>query len=210
MARQQLQVSPISDLRSEVLRPKPVRVPAWIWDAKDIWLDDGDMSERSRLSEHALRVALIQSSCNGDVEITQESFEAALRYAEWQERLRRVYRPGIGESNDAICFEAVDKALREAHEKQVTTQIPHPRARLVTSDLEEQCKMLHFTSIMNAKSYYRRFGPTLLNRTRANMVHEHILSEVVEEEEDPNDSGQSKKAKKGKKTPFVKLARRIR
>jgi hypothetical protein len=196
---------PIAGLHAEILHPKPVKVPNWIWDAKDKWLDEGDPRERSRLSEHALRVALIQSSCNGDSEITQASFEASLRYAEWQERLRQTYRPGLGESNDAVCFEAIYKALWETYERQVDTRKPPKGANTVTDDLGEQCKLLHFATIMNLKSYYRRFGPTLLNRTKANMVNENIILEVLTDPEE-DDNGRKKK---GKKTTFVKLKRKI-
>ena len=43
-------------VKVEFIEPKPVRIPEWIWDAKDTW--GGDIPERRRMTEHTLRVAL--------------------------------------------------------------------------------------------------------------------------------------------------------
>jgi len=57
-------------------------------------------------------------------------FEAACRFGEWQERIRAVYRPGLAETKEAECFEAVYSALWEKFQKQRDTNSP-PRKRFL-------------------------------------------------------------------------------
>jgi hypothetical protein len=188
---------------TEIIQAGAVRIPNWVWEKKDEWL--GDIRQRNRLSEHMLRVALIQSCCNGDKEITKGSLEAAMRFGEWQERLREIFRPGLAENNDAVCFEAVAKALREVYDRQMSTKKPPPHANLFTDDKDEQCKLLHFTNIMLHKSYYHRFSAPLLNRVKKAMIEEKLINEVKEEETEDDASSTGRAQTKGKKNPFVRL-----
>jgi hypothetical protein len=95
---------------------RPVSVPTWVWDAKDEW--GGNDPDRRRMTEHVLRVALVTAAVNGDSEITAPCLEAAFRFCEWQLRIRGAYHPGIAETKEAQCFEAVYEALREALDQQ--------------------------------------------------------------------------------------------
>jgi hypothetical protein len=193
------------DVEPEVITPEPVRIPNWVWDAKDEW--SGDIPERRRLGEHVLRTALVTAAINGDREITKECFEAALRFMEWQERLRAVYRPGLAETKEAECYEAVYTALHERYTKQQAENFVHEKVQNYTIDISEpeQWKLLHFAQVVNSKSYYRRFAG-LIDRAKKSMIDNEIIAEVREKGEE-DERGHEKK---GRKTPFVILKRLLK
>jgi len=112
---------------------KPVRIPNWVWDAKDEWADRYPETRR-RLAEHALRIALVTAAVNGDREITKRCFEAALRMMEWQERIREIYRPGLAETKEAEAYESVYSALWERLKKQVSEGISPKGADEITKE----------------------------------------------------------------------------
>ena len=182
---------------------KPVRIPEWIWDAKDEWAEQNPEGRR-RLTEHALRIALVTAAVNGDREITKGGFEAALRFMEWQERIREIYRPGLAETKEAEAYESVYSALWEQRKKQISEGISPRGADDITKDRQEQCRLLHFVQVVNAKSYYRKYAG-LIDRVRKSMADNGVIVEIREYETD--DHGHEKK---GKKTPFVTLRGRIR
>ena len=68
---------------------------------------------------------------------------------------------------------------------------------------EHRWKLIHFTDVLNSKSYYRRYS-RFISQVRKTMLEEGFIHEVREDEED--DRG---KVKKGK-TPFVVLAKDVR
>jgi hypothetical protein len=194
-----------TNIEPECFDPKPVHFPQWVWDAKDEWI--GDDLGRGRLSEHALRIALITSACNGDTEITKPCLEAAFRFCEWQERLREVFKPGLAETKDAEAFEAVWSALKEQYNRQKETREVHPKAASLALDMgqEHRWKLIHFTDVLNSKSYYRRYA-RFISQVRKTMLEEGFIHEVREDEEDERG-----KVKKGKgKTPFVVLAKDVK
>jgi hypothetical protein len=152
-----------------------------------------------------LRIALITSACTGDAEITKPCLEAAFRFCEWQERLRQVFRPGLAETKDAEAFEAVWSALREQYNRQKETREVPPKAASLALDMgqEHRWKLIHFTDVLNSKSYYRRYS-RFISQVRKTMLEEGFIHEIREDEED--DHG---KVKKGK-TPFVVLAKDVK
>ncbi len=192
-----------TNIEPECFDPKPVHFPQWVWDAKDEWI--GDDLGRGRLSEHALRIALITAACNGDAEVTKPCLEAAFRFCEWQERLRQVFRPGLAETKDAEAFEAVWSALKEQYNKQKETREVPPKAASLALDMgqEHRWKLIHFTDVLNSKSYYRRYS-RFISQVRKTMLEEGFIHEVREDEEDERG-----KVKKGK-TPFVVLAKDVK
>jgi Bifunctional DNA primase/polymerase, N-terminal len=182
---------------------KPVLIPNWVWGAKDDWADRNPETRR-RLAEHALRIALVTAAAHGDREVTTKCFEAALRFMEWQERIREIYRPGLAETKEAEAYESVYSALWERLKKQVGEGLWPTGADEIARDKQEQCKLLHFAQVVNAKSYYRKYAG-LIDRVRKSMADNGVIEEIREYETD--DQGNEKK---GKKTPFVKLRGRIR
>lgn len=181
---------------------KPVAIPDWVWDAKDDWI--GEDAQRRRLSEHALRVALVTAACSGDAEINAPCIEAAFRFIEWQLRLREVYKPGLAETKESECYEAIYTALKERRDYQKLNKVHHKDAELITGvTRDDLCKLLHFRDIVNNKSYYRRYSG-LIDRVKKSMVDNGIIEVFMEEGED--DKGNTKKSK----TPFVLLKTTIR
>ena len=192
-------------VKLEAIAPEPVRIPGWVWEAKDEWA--GDIPERRRLGEHVLRVALVTAAVNGDREITRECFEAALRFVEWQQRLRAVYRPGLAETKEAECYEAVYTALHERHARQQAENLVHRKAKQyeIEMDEAERWRLLHFSEVVNSKSYYRKFAG-LIDRVKRSMVENEIIAEVREKGEE-DERGHEKK---GRKTPFVVLRKMLK
>lgn len=70
--------------------------------------------DRDRLGELALRIAYLTSAANGDASVTDESMRAALRFMEWQEQIRTVYRPARGANEHQECVDAVIEAFERA------------------------------------------------------------------------------------------------
>jgi len=182
---------------------KPVHFPNWVWDAKDVWI--GDDLSRGRLSEHALRIALITAACNGDQLITAPCLQAAFRFCEWQQRLRQSFKPGRAETKDAEAFEAVWSALREQFKKQQKSGKPHVKAASLVLDMEQtdRWKLIHFTDVMNSKSYYRQYS-SMIGRVRKTMAEEGFIQEVREIDE--GDNGKVKKTR----TPFIVLLKEVK
>jgi hypothetical protein len=88
------------------------RLTQTIIDMKNAWQDAGQ--DRDRLAELALRVALITSAVNGDAEITTEAMASALKFMEWQEKIRRVYRPAKGSNEHEECVIEIEDTFRAA------------------------------------------------------------------------------------------------
>jgi hypothetical protein len=176
-----------------------VTVPAWCWDAKDLW--EGDDLSRRRMGEQALRIALVTAAGNGDKEITPLCLYAAFRFVEWQLRLRGVFKPGLAETKEAEAFEACYAALLEQHQKQQASGAWPKGADKIGHAQEAWSKFLNFTDVMKHKSYYRKYAG-LVTRVRKQMEEEGIIGKVWEAE--TYDDG---KPKKGDSTPFVRLCK---
>jgi len=65
--------------------------------------------------------------------------------------------------------------------------------------------VIHFTDVLNSKSYYRRYG-RFISQDRKTLVEEGFILEVREDEED--ERGKVKKEKG--KTPFVLLMKDVK
>jgi hypothetical protein len=179
-----------------------VRVPAWVWDAKDAWV--GENIARRRLGEHALRVALVTAALNGDKEITRDCFFAALRFAEWQERLRSEFRPGLAETKDAECTEAVWAALKAQREHQKKTGEYPQGADLIGYPKENLWKLVNYSKVLSAKNLYRKYGK-LVTGVKSTLVEDGFIEFV--KEVDYDEQGNEKEGKK--KTPFCVLKKNL-
>jgi len=156
------------------------------------WID-GDRS-KCRVGEILLRVAHIQSSVNGDPEITRESFACTRKFADWQMAIRRVYRTGLAENTDGRAFEDIANALQAQSDKQQKTG-KFPKGAEDVGDLR-------WAQIMNSKSLYRKHGSPLINRIKQSMAHEGRITIIYE----TDDEGKPTKIS----TPFVRMRCRIR
>jgi len=130
-----------------------------------------------------------------------------LRFMEWQQRLRAVYRPGLAETKEAECYEAVYTALHERYTRQKAENIVHSKAGTyeIEMDKAERWKLLHFSEVVNSKSYYRKFAG-LIDRVKRSMIDNEIIAEIREKGEED----QRGHEKKGRKTPFVVMMRTLK
>lgn len=200
---QSVKYRPNPNVRPESLEIREVRMPDWVWDAKDRWTDLSPDTRR-RLGEHALRIALVSAGANGDREVTKEGFEAALRFMEWQERIRTIYRPGVAETKEAEAFDAIWLALKAQRDHQMSTKTAPKGAETVTSNKDHQLELVHWRRVINGKSYYRKYAG-LVDRVKQTMADSEIIEMVKEMDHD-----EGGKDKPGKKTMFVRLMAHVR
>ena len=149
------------DIRKDLIEPRPCLMPGWAYEMRKKWT--GDIPVRRRLGEIALRVALIASSCNGEIEVSRAAMDAALKFAEWQESIRAAYKPGVAESKESECLEAIASELNREYEKQ------------------GKGARVHWAAMINRKSWYRRFSG-LTSRVKALLEENGFI--VPEREED--------------------------
>jgi hypothetical protein len=178
-----------------------VRIPPWVWDAKDRW--GSDEITRRRLTEHALRVALVTAAVNRDKEITAPCLAAAFRFVEWQERLRRKFKPGLAETKEAECLEAVYAALHEQHNRQIRMGAFPKGADLIGCGKNDLPRMLNFTDVVKAKNLYRKYS-SLVTRVKDTMLGDGIIGRIKEVEIDEHGE-----EKEGETTPFYVLKKSI-
>jgi hypothetical protein len=81
------------------------------------------------------------------------------------------------------------------------------QAELLTLEMDqtERWKLIHFTDVMNSKSYYRTYS-SMIGRVRKTLVEEGFIGEVREVEEDGKGGVKKSKAK----TPFVILLKEVK
>jgi hypothetical protein len=96
------------DSRSEVTEPCRVEIADDVWEARDSWKLPG------RVTENALRVAVIAAAFSGRLVLQAKHLAPARAFAEYQKRVRQVLRPNPGENPDAICAFQILNALPEA------------------------------------------------------------------------------------------------
>jgi hypothetical protein len=180
-----------------------VRIPSWVWEAKSKWAA-GNPAKR-RMTEIVLRCALVMAAVNGDQEITKECFEAALRFGEWQLRIRDQYRAGLSMNQGAEALSAVYTAIEARGEEQARTKKKDkeikadrryeylPAATLV--DEQDLYLLVNVREACNKANLYRRYGK-LVTEAKTTLEREGFIVRVGMEGH--------KKA-----TPFVRLQRKM-
>lgn len=131
------------------------RLEAWTAQGKALGIN------RGRLAEIALRVAVISSSASGERDLTEACVTAAIRFAEWQYRVRLVYGPGMALNQDAQCCSAILDALHEA------------------SARSGKLNPVKWRDFVNNKSFNRKFGSSMVTRTRESLINGgHLEAEL--------------------------------
>ena len=134
---------------------------------------------KGRLSELAERVAIISSSANRESAVSVECMETALRFAEWQERIRAVYCPGDAQSKDGECTAAL---LRKCDKFRDTDGMP---------------LWFSWNKMYKNTSWNKTYGPDLVKRMRGGLV---AMGSLEEEKTNPDPDDSKKRDKKGDKT----------
>jgi hypothetical protein len=86
---------------------KMVKTGDAAFDMKRAWEAVDRKIRGQRLSQYAMRIALVTAAANGDQEITEECMRAALLFCEWQEALRSVYKPSRADTIGGKMSEAI-------------------------------------------------------------------------------------------------------
>lgn len=68
-----------------------------------------------RIQEIALRVAVISSAANQEPEVTPACLKAALAYADWQMKVRKVYAPSVAQNEEAVLTGIIMEKMEAAH-----------------------------------------------------------------------------------------------
>jgi hypothetical protein len=122
-------------------------------------------------------VALITASANWESKVSDTCLAAALRFAEWQEKVREVYSVGVAENPDAMIATAIIDAcidLKKAAEagKPITfcgEPILSPNGRV------------HWRLLSKKHNWSRKYGPAI-TRCRNGLVDEGILETIYDED----------------------------
>jgi hypothetical protein len=153
---------------SELRAPSQVHVPAAAWQMLKEWRKAAEEGVvRHRLGEIALRVAVISASANHDTEVTAPCMAAALRFAEWQERVRAIYTPSTARNDDAALTSLIlDKFA--AHEK------------------DNPGEWISFWHIARPTNWARTYGSPAITRTKRALINDNFLIEEAEEDAQGN------------------------
>jgi hypothetical protein len=122
-----------------------------------------------------MKVALLTSSCNKDAEVKPEGMAAAIRFMEWQVRLREVFKPSV----------ALDMAEAKFAEQAMQTFIRKGG----------QQQPINWKRIANDRKWGDRYGDRLVASGIKWMIETGRIY-AIEESDDKDPSG--KKTKKSK------------
>ena len=123
----------------------------------EAWRDDPPEGvKRGRICEIAERIALISASLNHDKVLTPECIQAALRFAEWQEKVKRHYHASQALNPSAECMNALFDDLAEAEDEEGTTH------------------WIQWSDIARRKNWHRRFG-NLVRRAKQDMIDDKLI-----------------------------------
>jgi hypothetical protein len=148
--------------------PGGVKIPSEIFKLKKEWIAK-DRDARDRLGELALRVATVWTAYNHDQVMTEVCFQAALRWMEKQEVIRRMYKPGLAETPQGIAGEAVLNVFRNRRNADGTYK---------------------WTSWRKAyrKYHWERYGPGVISQIKKSLVQDQQL-EVQRDEKSGKPNG---------------------
>jgi hypothetical protein len=136
----------------ETRKPGVVEITRDVFTAKDAWRDERPDVKRGRIGEMALRVAVISASANWDRTITPECLAAALRFAEWQEKVKMVYQASEALNLDATITGAILDALDE-----------------------EGGELVKFRDLSRKKNWSRKYGATNVTRVKDALTRDGLI-----------------------------------
>jgi hypothetical protein len=144
----------LTKLISTVERFSEPTVSPDIEEAIHQWINAG--KDRDRLGEIAARVAYISAAINGDTYLCDAALQSALRFVEWQEKIREIYRPAKGSNEWQECMNAVLDAFENA-----------------------PGKALHWRQTATKKHWYRSF-PRALSGVKRTLERDGVIVESKE------------------------------
>jgi hypothetical protein len=118
--------------------------------------------------------------------------------------LRAEFRPGLAETKDAECLEAVYAALKAQREQQKKTGEYPKGADLVGHKQEDLWKLINYSKVLSSKNLYRKYGK-LVTSVKSTLVEDGFIEFVKEVDYDE----QSNEKERKKKTPYCVLKKNL-
>jgi len=129
-----------------------------------------DNVERRRLGEIALRVAVVTASLNHDPVVTPECLAAAIKFVEWQEKVRQWYAPSETDDLDGKAERAIIRAL------------------------EQETDWVEWRDLSQKRNLHRAAKSAVrLNRVKKALIYEDVIEEEYE-----NGNGKDSKERTGR------------
>lgn len=176
-----------------ILPKGTVTIPKARWGEHAAWIDAYRAKgiDPGRNAENGLRVAVISASLNGDSEVSEECMAAALRFAEWQMKVREHYAPGEGENPEAVLTGIVLRAFAECHAAANSTKPWMDSGQPV-------CKRgyINLRRISRKKGWSEKYGPML-----ARVINSLVATGELEQYEDEPEG----KGMRGRKSADYRL-----
>jgi hypothetical protein len=161
------------DFTSHIEAPNVSRMSGGAQQIYDAWQTAADAS--GRLKYNLMKIALLTASCNKDAEVKPEGMAAAIRFMQWQVRLREVFKPSV----------ALDTAEAKFAEQAMQTFIRKGG----------QERPINWKRIANDRKWGDRYGDRLVANGIKWMIETGRIC-AIEESDDKDPSG--KKTKKSK------------
>jgi len=161
------------DFTSAIEAPNVSRISDGAQQLYDAWQPTVDDS--GRLKYNLMKIALLTASCNRDSEITPSGMAAAIRFMEWQVKLREVFKPSV----------ALDSAEAKFAEQAM-------QAFVRKGGLE---RSINWKRIANDNKWGDRYGDRIVASGIKWMIETGRIY-AVEESDDNDPSGKKKKKSK--------------
>lgn len=144
----------------------PVRVPSICYQMASAWKNQGIYQdvEQNRLAEIALRLAVIWTSANREMEETTECMACALEFVTWQEKVRHHYTAGVAENLAATCAGDILSAF---------SAYRGPDDKTVHANWRDVCRKNNWT---------RTYGDMLLRQRDALIGEKVLVPRVIKDE----------------------------
>jgi hypothetical protein len=98
---------------AEDTEPCRVTIAGDVWEARDEWVKTVP-GLSPRCTEHAIRVAIVAAAFSGSLVLSAKHLGPARSFAEYQNRIRKLFGPNPGENTDARCAFAILAVLEQS------------------------------------------------------------------------------------------------
>lgn len=134
-----------------------------------------------RLTEIALRVAMITASANGDEEVTEEGMAAALAFAEWQLKVRAHYVPGSSENEEGRITTLIMNAIED-----VTKSFAEGnRPRVEGKPLIDDKRWVKMYLLLRKHSWHKTYGSNKVSSALRSLCTLGLIEQLYDENDEP-------------------------
>lgn len=123
------------------------------------WDHPTDQSGRAKY--YLMKIALLAAHANGESKVTREGMEAAMKFMEWQMKLRGVFKPGVAEN--VVSARAAERILDTLQRVEVE---PALRRKYVTAD-----GYVKWRRVSHDHKWAKTFGPDVVYRVMESLIN---------------------------------------